>query len=84
MRIRGFIAVMVLAGIFLFAGSVSAAPVVVESETDTLGATIITWESSFEDLDYAVGDPVILTINWTVDQGIAAYDSFALRRYTPM
>jgi len=83
MRNRGLIAVMVFAVAILFAGSVSAAPIVVESETDTLGATIITWEASFEDLDYTLGNPIVLTVNWIVVEGSATYDSFVLRSYTP-
>jgi hypothetical protein len=83
MRNRGLIAALVFVGVIMLAGTVSAAPVVVQTDTDTLGATIVTFESSFEDLDYAVGTVISLTVNWTVDAGSAAYDSFGLRRYTP-
>ena len=61
MRNRGLIAAMVFAGVIMLSGTVSAAPVVVETETDTLGATIVTFESSFEDLDYAVGTVISLS-----------------------
>ena len=83
MRNRGLIAALALMAVFFLAGTSGAAPIAVESETDTLGATIIVWESSFEDLDYMVGELVTLTINWTVWAGSAEFESFALRRYTP-
>ena len=83
MRNRGLTAAVILAAATFFAGTSWAAPLVVESDTDTLGATIITWESSFEDLDYTVGTPISLTVNWTVDAGSAAFDHFDLRQYTP-
>lgn len=83
MRNRGLIAAIVMMAALFLAGTSWAAPVAVESETDTLGATIITWESSFEDLDYSVGDMITLTVTWTVHEGAAGFDSFDLRRYTP-
>lgn len=83
MRNRGLIAAIVMVAALFLAGTSWAAPVAVESETDTLGATIITWESSFEDLDYSVGDMITLTVNWTVDEGAAEFNEFTLRRYTP-
>ena len=83
MRNRGLITAFVLTAVLLLAGTSWAAPIVVESGTDTLGATIIIWESSFEDLDYMAGELVTLTINWTVWAGSAEFESFALRHYTP-
>ncbi|MFQ5653275.1 MAG: hypothetical protein ACE5GW_00915 [Planctomycetota bacterium] len=55
----------------------------VETSTKTKGATTITWESSFADFDYTLGDTINMTVNWTVDAGVAEYDSFNLKRYTP-
>jgi len=83
MQNRGLIAAIVIVAALFLAGTSWAAPVAVESETDTLGATIITWESSFVDLDYSVGDMITLTVNWTVEEGAAEFDDFVLRSYTP-
>jgi len=55
----------------------------VETSTKTKGATTITWDSSFQDLNYSLGDAITMTVNWTVDAGTATYDSFALKGFTP-
>lgn len=57
----------------------------VDQETKTVGATTITWDSSFEDLNYTVGQVITLDVNWTVDAGAANYNSFVLRdpKFTP-
>ncbi len=60
-----------------------AALVFVEDSTKTKGATTITWNSSFEALDYTEGDPITMTVNWTVDTGAAVYDDLDLKRFTP-
>lgn len=67
----------------LFCGAAQAQVTAVETSTDTLGATIITWESGFEDLDYTLGDPIVMTVSWTVDEGLASYNDAVLRHYTP-
>ena len=78
--IRTLVACAVVA---MFGGVANAQVAVVETSTDTLGATIITWDSDFEDLNYAVGDPVVMTVSWTVEAGMAAYEDAYLRHYTP-
>ena len=57
----------------------------IESDTDTLGATIITHDSAFQDTMYTSGDPVMLTVNWTLDAGAATFAGFETRgnKYTP-
>ncbi len=67
----------------LFGGTAQAQLAVVETSTDTLGATIITWDSGLEDLDYTLGDPIVMTVSWTVDEGMASYNDAVLRHYTP-
>jgi len=74
----GLILVMVL-----LTGPVWAALEKTESSTKTKGATTITWDSSFADFDYTLGDTIHMTVNWTVDAGAATYQSFVLKRYTP-
>lgn len=54
-----------------------------ETSTKAKGATTITWGSSFQDLNYSLGDTITMTVNWTVDAGLATYDSFAPKRFTP-
>ncbi len=54
-----------------------------ETSTETKGATTVTWESSFADLDYTLGDTLTMTVNWEVESGAASYDSFVLKGDTP-
>ncbi len=39
----------------------------VKQSTKTVGVTTVTWDSSFRDLDYTVGEPITMTVPWTVD-----------------
>ncbi len=66
-------------------GAAYAALVLVEESTSAIGHTTVTWDSSFEDLDYKVGDTVTLNVNWCVDAGVATFNGFELRGrgYTP-
>lgn len=57
-------------------GSGSGSLVLVETSTKTKGATTVTWDSSFEDMDYTLGDPISVTVTWTVDAGAADYIGF--------
>jgi hypothetical protein len=65
--------------ITLLAGSAYAALVLAERSTSTVGATTVTWDSSFQDLDYSVGDSVNMTVNWCVDAGVATFNGFERR-----
>lgn len=69
----------------LLAVPASAEPTVADRDTEDHGATVVTFDSSFEDLDYAQGEPVTVTVTWTVDEGVAAYGGVTPRgpRYTP-
>ncbi|MFH2089743.1 MAG: hypothetical protein ABIK82_19050 [Pseudomonadota bacterium] len=69
--------------LILFCGVAQAQVVAVETSTETVGATTITWESNFEDLNYTVGDPILMTVSWTVDAGTATYNETVFRHYTP-
>lgn len=51
--------------------------------SETHGATTVTWDASFEDLGYALGEPVTITVRWAVDAGSARFSSLELRGYTP-
>lgn len=65
------------------AGVAWAAVSLVERSTKSKGATTITWDSSFEDLDYTSGDWITLNVTWDVDAGVAEYSGFELKRFTP-
>ena len=82
---RGIItrAITACALITLCSMSAQAQVVPVETSTDTSDATIITWYSSFEYLDYTVGDQITMTVSWTVEAGAAAFEDLVLRHYTP-
>ena len=62
-----------------------ASLVLVEQDTKTVGATTITWDSSFEDLNYTVGEPIAMSVHWTVDMGFGEFSDFDLRgpEFTP-
>lgn len=64
---------------------VQAAPELVETCQDTVGAAVITWDCEFEDTDYSLGGMLTFTVNWTVDAGAAMYEDFTARGpgYTP-
>jgi hypothetical protein len=55
----------------------------VERSTKTKGATTITWDSSFQDLDYTKGDPISIEVTWTVNAGAAEYESLSFKKATP-
>lgn len=57
----------------------------VERSTETEGDTTITWDSSFEDLNYTVGNEITLRVNWDVNAGFATFNGVALRgpSFTP-
>lgn len=80
---KGIVALALGALITLWATPASAVLGLVETSTKAKGATTITWESSFADFKYAEGTPITMTVNWTVDAGAAAFDSFALKHFTP-
>lgn len=62
-----------------------AALVLVERNSETNGATTVTFDSSFEDLNYNRGDEIVMTVTWRVDAGRATFHGFALRgpQFTP-
>ncbi|RMF94451.1 MAG: hypothetical protein D6736_00015 [Nitrospinota bacterium] len=55
----------------------------IEQSTKTKGATTITWDSSFADFDYTLGEAIILHVDWTVDAGAALFSGVELKRFTP-
>lgn len=73
--------------IIFFMGSTSAFAqlTLVERSTKTEGATTITWDSSFEVLNYVVGNEITMVVNWDVVKGFAMFNGFTLRgpRFTP-
>jgi len=58
----------------------------VKWSTKTEGATTVTWTSSFEDLDYTLGETVQVVVNWDVLAGAAQYEDFGLKGkgFTPV
>lgn len=71
--------VVAIASAALLTSAVFAAVSLVETSTETIGATTITWDSSFADPNYTEGDTVTFTVTWSVDAGAASYDGFVLR-----
>lgn len=69
--------------VLAFASMATATLSTTEMSTKTVGATTITWESSFHDLGYTLDDTVTMTVDWVVDAGAASYGSFVLKHYTP-
>lgn len=70
----------------LLMGSLAIAAVeLVEQDTKTVGSTTITWDSSFQDLNYTVGQAITIPVNWQVDAGAASFNNFVPRepRFTP-
>lgn len=60
--------------------SSASPPCFVEESTKTKGATTITWDSSYQDPGYTLGDTIIMTVTWSVDAGAAEYVSFGLKQ----
>ncbi|GEM_PF-4869386 len=83
MRRRSLVFFMIVAAFFTLGISAFAGLSVTEQSTKTKGATTVTWDSAFQDLDYAVGTPITMTVTWTADTGGAAYQGFELKRFTP-
>ena len=79
-------ALLVVVALALTATSVFAELNVTETSTRTNGATTISWDFRFTDLDYTLGDTVTLTATWNVDEGAAEYVGFDLGSisFTPM
>ena len=50
-----------------------------EQDTKTVGATTITWDASFDDLDDRVDETIEMSVHWTVDEGFGAFSAFDLR-----
>lgn len=85
MRIGKLSPVPVVVALALISSSAGAAVELVEQDTKTVGATTVTWDSSFQDLNYTVGDPITIPVTWQVDAGSASFDNFVLRspEFTP-
>jgi hypothetical protein len=81
-------AVTVLAVLALGSGSVLATLGPPQTSTKTKGVTTITWDSSFQDLGYTLGNTIDMTVTWTVEPppdattpaGRAEFVGFELRR----
>jgi len=73
------LALLVCVALALTAAIVFAEVELVETNTKTNGVTTVTWDSSFDDLDYTQGLTATMTVTWDVDPGVAVYDSFDLR-----
>ena len=50
-----------------------------ETSTKTIRDTTITWDSSFKDCFYTLGEDITMTVEWTVDAGTAEFKSFGLK-----
>jgi hypothetical protein len=55
----------------------------VQKSTYRVGATTITWDSSFQNMDYILGDTILMVVNWKVDKGAAKFKDFVLKEFTP-
>ena len=72
--------------LFFLGGTAAFAELeLVERSTKTEGVTTVTWDSSFQDLGYTVGGPIVMTVTWDVDAGFATFNGFTLRgpQFTP-
>jgi len=56
----------------------------VGQNSNSVGVTIVTWDSSFQDLDYASPDTIWMTLRWTVNTGTATFNDFVLKGFSPM
>lgn len=67
------------------AATANAEPFVEESCTDTIGATVITYDCGIVDTCYTVGDIVAVTVSWNADEGLAMFDDLVSRMpfFTP-
>lgn len=83
MRKAVVMATMLIAGCIFFGGTAWAGLQVVETSTDTLGTTEVSWSSGFLDDDYTIGAVIVVTVSWSATGGAVEYDRVALRRYTP-
>ncbi|MFQ5351455.1 MAG: hypothetical protein ACE5D3_00080, partial [Candidatus Binatia bacterium] len=84
MRSKDIVLAGVATALVFVAAQASAAVELVKTSTKAKGATTITWSSSFADFDYSLGDPISMTVSWTVDAGAAEYVGFDARpKYTP-
>lgn len=54
-----------------------------DQRTKTVGATTVTWDSSWHDFDYTRGNAITMEVTWAVDAGVAVYRGFDLKRFTP-
>lgn len=50
--------------------------------TKTKGATTVTWDSSFIETEYTMGQPLTLYVDWTADTGSASFNHFAAKGKT--
>ncbi len=53
-----------------------------EQSTNIKGATTVTWDSSFVETEYTVGQPLTVDVDWHVDAGSASFHSFGAKRNT--
>jgi hypothetical protein len=87
MRARTILVTWLITMLVLVVGSgvADAALMLVERQTETIGATTITWDSSFEDLNYTLGETITMRVTWDVVAGRAAFLDFVLRgpEFTP-
>jgi len=62
-----------------------AEPYVEETCTDSLGATVITYDCGIVDTCYAVGNLLTVTVSWNADAGMAMFDDLVSRKpyFTP-
>ncbi len=81
--VLSLVAVAILMFAFVGMMPVSGSLELVETSTESIGDTTVEWASSFEDLDYSVGDSITLIVWWNVLEGMAEYDSFELKMFSP-
>ncbi|MFQ5775540.1 MAG: hypothetical protein ACE5GS_13545 [Kiloniellaceae bacterium] len=83
-------ATLVTGALIAFCAAPAFALDLVDTSSRTNGETTITWDSSFEDLDYTLGDPITMTVMWTFSGttpvvATPIFDAFVLKRkgFTP-
>jgi hypothetical protein len=72
--------ITIVLAISLVASPAYASLELVETSTEMIGDWTVTWDSSFEDPDYTVGETIDLIVNWEVSEGgSASFIGFGLK-----
>lgn len=79
--VPGLVALLALA----MAVTAAFAALTEEQSTKIKGATTVTWDSSFVETEYTLGQPLTVYVDWQVDAGSASFNGFEAKKkvWTP-